>query len=125
MKCVQCNAEFVRSKNPRHIYRGKLCGKRAHREATEILKGNEGPDLESVPQRVSIDGIEIPPIPLEYKFLYGAPMRPMRLAEKFLPEQKEMRAAAVRTMVASGTAKSPLRDDFQEFEGMHNGSGVW
>lgn len=38
-------------------------------------------------------------------------------------KREEMRKAAVRTMVASGTAK--YRDDYQEVEGMHNEGGSW
>lgn len=91
MKCVQCNAEFVPSKNPRHIYCGKVCGKRAHREATEILKGNEGPDLTPVPHQTRVNRIDVPLIPDEYRFLYPP-----------VSCQEEMRAAAVRTMVAMG-----------------------
>lgn len=57
---------------------------------------------------------------------YNAWRRERYAATKLGARQEEMRAAAVRTMVAMGDQQiNPLRDDFQEVEGMHNESGVW
>lgn len=83
MNCKHCNAEFVRSNNPRHIYCGKLCKTRADRLATKLLRRMKGPDLQHVPQRMHIQGIDLPLIPEEYRFLYG--VRPDELVSARAP----------------------------------------
>lgn len=119
MNCSQCQTEFtpgshaahqkycsttckqiVRSDKQKKARREKHDCKGMSEEAFKDFRQSRRPDrpIKETPQRMRIQRLDMPPIPIEYAFLYP---KKLRFAAYGATEgQEKLRAEAVRTMVA-------------------------